>query len=230
MTAGRTLTTSLINAGAAWAIALALPALVTRASRLSLTIQAGTLLFGAIAYSLIWYVCTISLLAWRDGSLLTGTVVMPFRGVAFVWQVFQGFALFGAAASLAYAASLARQPALAVSEPGEEPMPAPRRLLIRSGDELTTLDVDEIVLVTAADDYAEISTATARHLVRRPLGALEAELPSSFLRIHRSALVNLERLVRAEPAGAGRLTLHLEGGLSVVASRTGARALRERTI
>lgn len=230
MPLSRTVTTSFINAGTAWAIGLTLPRLLDMVVHRAVLVQALTLIAAAAAYSLVWYVCTISLLAWRDGSLLTGTVVMPFRGVAFVWQIFQGFALFGSAASLAVAARILQRPIPAADVPTEETPIAPRRLLIRSGDELSTLDVDEIVLVTAADDYVEISTVTARHLVRRSLGALEAELPTSFLRIHRSALVNLERLVRAEPAGAGRMTLHLEGGHSAVASKTGARALRERTI
>jgi DNA-binding LytR/AlgR family response regulator len=48
--------------------------------------------------------------------------------------------------------------------------------------------------------------------------------------VHRSRIVNVERIERAEPAGGGRLLLHMEGGETIVASRAGSRLLRDRVI
>lgn len=229
MGGGRMVVSSLSNVVTAWALGLMVAGVLTRwiAGRGALVQLAANLAL-AVGFTLGWYVATVSLLAWRDGSLLSGARIAPFRGVAFVWQVFQGFALYGAAASLAYLSVALRRPVSATA-PAAEPQRA-ARLLIRDGDEMTALEASDIILVTAADDYCEVSTATRRHLVRRSLGGLEAELPTCFLRVHRSVLVNLDRLIRAEPAGGGRLTLHLEAGLNAIASRTGARALRERSL
>ncbi|WP_176472961.1 LytTR family DNA-binding domain-containing protein [Sphingomonas lenta] len=48
--------------------------------------------------------------------------------------------------------------------------------------------------------------------------------------MHRSAIVNLDRVVRAEPAGGGRLLLHMEAGGVVQASRAGAKLVREQLL
>lgn len=227
MNVGRTVTTSLINTGTVWELGFAVrevvrKLIVGRPPLFQICAHAGL----AVLFSLAWYLLTISLLGWRDGSLLEGTIISSFRGVAFVWQIFQGLGLYGAAAALAVMAAV-RQPALAAA-PSPPIEARSDRLLIRTGDEIRSVDVADVILIAASDDYSEIVTPTARHLSRKSLGEYEAELPSTFVRVHRSTLVNLDRLVSAEPAGAGRLTLHLAGGESVVASRAGARLIRER--
>jgi two-component system LytT family response regulator len=59
------------------------------------------------------------------------------------------------------------------------------------------------------------------------LGELEARLdPTSFVRVHRSAIINLGRLERTEPAGGGRLLAHMSNGETIQVSRAGAQALR----
>lgn len=236
MNVGRTVTTSLINVVTVWGLGFAVREVVHKliVGR-SLLYQIGAHGGLAVIFSLAWYLLTISLLGWRDGSLLEGTIISSFRGVAFVWQIFQGLALYGAAAALAVTAAV-RQSTVVAAPPASPTSPAfsatiearPDRLLIRIGDEIRSIDVADVILIAAADDYSEIVTPTARHLSRKSLGEYEAELPSSFVRVHRSTLVNLDRLVSAEPAGVGRLTLHLAGGESVVASRAGARLIRER--
>jgi len=63
------------------------------------------------------------------------------------------------------------------------------------------------------------------------LAEFEATLDARrFVRVHRSRIVNLDIVERAEPAGAGRLLLHLQTGESVSTSRTGARLLKSRVI
>lgn len=227
----RTLVTSAINVGTAYALGFLVRAALKRlcpgrAPLAQLIIHLAL----APAYSLVWYLATISLLGWQDGSLLGGASIVPFQGPAFVWQTFQGFALYASAAALALLAE--RPPPVAPSAPRNEvaaPSSTARQLLVRDGDQIRIIKVEEIVMVAAADDYVEIVTSASRHLARKSLAELETELPSSFIRVHRSTLVNLDRLLSAEPAGAGRMTLHLSGGKSVIASRSGARLLRERS-
>jgi len=67
--------------------------------------------------------------------------------------------------------------------------------------------------------------------VTMTLAEFEATLdPARFMRVHRSRIVNLDYVLRAEPAGAGRLLLYMKNGETVSTSRTGARSLKTRVI
>lgn len=108
---------------------------------------------------------------------------------------------------------------------------APSRYFVRIGDELRPVDIDTVVSIGGADDYAEVRTLTGKHLVRTTLTEFAKSLdPAQYVRVHRSWIVNTHRIARAEPAGGGRLLLHMETGHTVSTSRTGAKLLRDRVI
>ena len=118
-----------------------------------------------------------------------------------------------------------------LDERSEESKPGLSRYFIRSRDEIQPIDVDSIVSIAGADDYAEVTTVDGKHLVRMTLAEFEKSLdPARFIRIHRSRIVNVDRISRAEPAGGGRLLLHMEDGEAIPASRTGSRLLRDRVL
>jgi DNA-binding LytR/AlgR family response regulator len=104
------------------------------------------------------------------------------------------------------------------------------QVFVKQGDEIRPISLDQIVTIRGADDYSEIDTGSAKHLVRMTLANFEARLGDPFLRVHRSYIVNAARIERAEPAGAGRLLLHMANGATVQTSRSGARLVRERVI
>ncbi|QUL37058.1 LytTR family DNA-binding domain-containing protein [Erythrobacter sp. JK5] len=225
------LASALINTGSSWLTGLLFAIMLTRfVLTQRVIVQAGAHVALAPVFSFGWYIIDISLLGWRDGSLLTGALIEPFQGPAFLWQYFQGFAVYGALAALVYATR--RRPSTANSEPRREAAPVVRAssLLVRDGEELVSLSIEDILLVTSADDYVEIDIGTRVLTVRKTMRQLEDELPERFVRVHRGAIVNLDRVVRAEPGGGGRMVLHLEEGRSVTASKSGARALRERSL
>lgn len=88
---------------------------------------------------------------------------------------------------------------------------------------------DEIDWIEAADYYAAIHAGGERFLVRESLTSLEARLPGQlFLRVHRSALVNLARVQRFEPATGGGGRLLLRDGTAVRVSRRQRADLRRR--
>ncbi len=93
------------------------------------------------------------------------------------------------------------------------------------------IDVSEIVMITGAQDYAEITTATGRHLVRMSLAEFEQRLDRArFLRVHRSTIINFHRLARTEPAGNGRMLAHMTTGEIVPVSRSGTQLLRSLAV
>jgi hypothetical protein len=105
------------------------------------------------------------------------------------------------------------------------------RYFVRIGDELRPLDIDAVVSIGGADDYAEVRTLGGKHLVRVTLAEFAKSLdPAKYVRVHRSWIVNTHHIARAEPAGGGRLLLHMETGQVISTSRDGARRLRDRVI
>lgn len=187
----------------------------------------------AICFTILWYWVLTVVGGLFDGESATSFSVRPFLlGPVAEWQLFQGLLAYAVVAMLAHGEARACERAIRKAEP-DAPTAAtvPTRMLVRVGDEIVAMEPGEIVSIIGADDYAELTTTTARHLVRTSLAEFEGMLPSGrFLRVHRSAIVNLDRLVRAEPAGGGRLSLHMGAGPVVQASRAGARALRERLV
>ena len=103
------------------------------------------------------------------------------------------------------------------------------RVVVRDGANITVLPVATIDWVKAEDDYVLLRAGGRDHLKAETLGSLEAQLPKDrFVRIHRSYLVNLDRLVRLEGGPTGVPAAILRDGTSLPVSRTGARRLRER--
>ena len=94
-----------------------------------------------------------------------------------------------------------------------------RRLLVPTPAGDLLLDVDEIDWIQAEDYYAAVHARGRRHLVRESLNMLEARLdPTRFVRVHRSAIVSVDR-VRELRAAHGESVLVLRDGTRVPVSR-----------
>ena len=208
-------------------------ALRTQVVTKSLAVQAALHPPLALAYALAWYLGIQVLYGLQDGWLTQGLQPRTLSGIAFTWQMFQGVTLYAAIAGHAYASSFWRLAERLRHERDEaraaaaSPRPRPReRLLLRQDREIVPVDPGDILRISGAGDRTEVVTRTGRFMTSSTLAELEEALPEGFLRAHRSHLVALAAILHAEPAGNGRLTLHLPGGDSVTASRAGSRAFR----
>jgi hypothetical protein len=186
------------------------------------------------AYSLLAYWLVTVLLGLVNGTSPTEFVVQPFPSRAMAWQLLENATTYGIIAAISYFQSKAEPVAPILANPpkaGDGRTQTLSRYFIRSGDDIRPVDIGTIVSIAGADDYAEVATLDGRHLARLTLNEFEQSLdPARFIRIHRSRIVNIERIERAEPAGGGRLLLHMEDGEAIPASRTGSRLLRERLL
>lgn len=93
-------------------------------------------------------------------------------------------------------------------------------LMVRDGDRMTPVDPMHIKWVEAASQYSRIHTGSNDHLLSRPLADVASELPGAlFMRVHRSALVNLSCIkhLRSEQ---GNYRLVLDDGSEVPVARS----------
>jgi two-component system LytT family response regulator len=103
------------------------------------------------------------------------------------------------------------------------------RLPVRTGGRMVFVDLDAVDWMEAADNYVRLHVKQREYLVRETLGTLEAKLdPDRFARIHRSAIVHLDRVAEWRPTSHGDATLQLRDGTRLAVSRTWASGLKSR--
>ena len=103
------------------------------------------------------------------------------------------------------------------------PRPGPPRLTVRSGGSVHVVPIEEIRWIEGAGTYVRIHGTERSYLLRDTLAGLEERLePLGFVRVHRSAILNLDHLESLEPEPRGRWTARLADGTTVrvAASRT----------
>jgi two-component system, LytTR family, response regulator len=100
---------------------------------------------------------------------------------------------------------------------------APRkidRLVIKGAGQVTFVKISEIDWIEAADYYACLHLRTKTHLLRRRMSDLERELdPAVFCRIHRSSIVNINRIRGLEVGEDGEYEVTLDTGARLRLSR-----------
>lgn len=102
------------------------------------------------------------------------------------------------------------------------------RIVVKGTGRTRLVDLDDIDWIEAEGNYARLHCAgDAQHLVSRSLGELEGALDSRFVRIHRSTIVNLERVTELRTENYRDFIVQLENGESLRLSRTYREAVEE---
>ena len=108
------------------------------------------------------------------------------------------------------------------ANPSAGPVRSPflTRIIVREGGTVTFLPVDEIDWIEAADYYAKLHSGNFVQLVRYTMNELERELdPDCFVRVHRSAIVNVSRVKEIRVDYQNHHVVVLRSGLRVPLSR-----------
>lgn len=96
-----------------------------------------------------------------------------------------------------------------------------KRFIVRDGGRLFFVRTEDVDWIEAADNYVRLHCPDGTHLVRGTLTMLEEKLdPGSFLRIHRSAMVNVDRIKEMQPWTSGEYIVLLRNGTKLKLSRT----------
>ena len=101
------------------------------------------------------------------------------------------------------------------------------RLVVKDGTKVTLIPVGKLDYAEAQDDYVALASQGRKHLKQQTIASLEECLdPDDFVRIHRSYIVNLERVVRIEPYGKESRIAILSDGARLPVSRAGYARLK----
>lgn len=118
----------------------------------------------------------------------------------------------------------AQQLSVAARPPGK----TLERVLIRHEGRVHVLPLERIDYVEAQDDYLSFASSGKRLRKQQTMSELEAQLdPTRFVRIHRSFILNIERLARIDLYGKDSWLAILSDGSKLPMSRTGHAKLKE---
>jgi DNA-binding LytR/AlgR family response regulator len=105
--------------------------------------------------------------------------------------------------------------------------PAPR-IAFKAKDSILFLDLADILAVQAEGNYVSLQHRTNSYLVHESLSSLAEKLkPYGFIRIHRSAVVNISAVEEVQRLATGEYRLRVKGGKKYVATRTYKHNLRD---
>jgi len=97
---------------------------------------------------------------------------------------------------------------------------APERIVIKSDGEIVCLKPHEIDWAESAGNYVCLHVGGATHILRETITALESRLGSrQFMRVHRSTLVNVDRIKTLRPSLYGDYSILLRDGTKLTLSR-----------
>lgn len=103
------------------------------------------------------------------------------------------------------------------------------RIAVRSGERVLLLKAADIDWVEAQGNYVVLHSAGARYILRDRISAIEARLdPAAFVRIHRSTVVNVDRIRDLHPLFHGEYTVVLTDGTRLTLSRRYRDRLQDR--
>jgi two-component system LytT family response regulator len=96
----------------------------------------------------------------------------------------------------------------------------PSKLSIRDGESIVFLPIDDIDWIEAADYYVEIHAGNRSYLMRETMQRLQSQLDDRFVRIHRSRLVNRDRVREIRWEARGEMVVVTTAGVALKVARS----------
>lgn len=116
---------------------------------------------------------------------------------------------------------------LAMLETLTSPNRYAKRLAVRSAGRTVFIEVQDIDWMKAAENYVQLHGARETHLLHITMNTLEKSLdPEQFLRVHRSVIINLQRIKELQPATHGEYLITLHNGTRLQSGRIYSARLR----
>lgn len=104
-------------------------------------------------------------------------------------------------------------------------------IFVQKSEKLFNLPVEDIIYLEASGDYTVISTKTDQFVSSSGIGKLEEIMnPDTFIRVHRSTIINVNSLKEIERHFNGGMVVKMQNGKSFPVSRTYAKLIRKRVV
>jgi two-component system, LytTR family, response regulator len=116
------------------------------------------------------------------------------------------------------------------SDPPNSPQPLKEdnRLVVKSSGRIIFLDLNDVDWIGAAANYVRLHVAKESYLLRGSIGTVSVRLNrAKFVRIHRSAIVNIDKVKELQPCNTGEYMVVLKSGKELPCSRTYRDNLRQ---
>jgi len=102
------------------------------------------------------------------------------------------------------------------------------RVVVKDGTKVHIIPIDKLDYVEAQDDYIGLRSEKKLYLKQQTISSIETQLdPKKFIRVHRSYILNLERIARIEPFTKDSRVAVLQDGTQIPVSRAGHVRLKE---
>ena len=125
------------------------------------------------------------------------------------------------------AAAPAKISAAELSAAARPPEQKLERIVVKDGTKVHIIPIDKLDYVEAQDDYIALRSEKKNYLKQQTISSIEEQLdPRKFVRIHRSYIVNLERIARIEPYTKDSRVAVLTDGTQLPVSRSGHAKLK----
>jgi hypothetical protein len=109
-----------------------------------------------------------------------------------------------------------------------EPYEAIDKISVKDGGRIHIIKLNDLFCIQACGDYVTLFTPSGQFIKEQTMKHFEKHLPSDFVRIHRSSIVNTNHIMRVELYGKESYHIRLKNGTSIRASGTGYKLLKER--
>lgn len=186
----------------------------------------------------------VGILLWLAGSFMVCDIMVKIVGVSYIpfAQTIPFRLLFGLptliAVTLWYRLIVTKEEVqnqelekeLAVNKQQEGlPIELIDRITVKDGSRIHLVKTDELIYIQACGDYVMLITPTGEYLKEQTMKYFETHLsPDTFVRVHRSTIVNVTQISRVELFGKETYQLLLKNGVKLRVSLSGYRLLKER--
>ena len=196
--------------------------------------QLGAHIVLAIVFTHLWYVLVLVTASFRLDWLTSGMTLSPFYEAATLWQLLQGIVIYAAIQGLIYGRWLQERLDDAQTKldafrrrDAQTPRDGIAAVFVKDDGEIRQIDLEDLTHIEANGDQVLLHTKRGQFTCNKALSEYAETLEDyGYIRVHRSHLVRATAILAAEPTGDGRLTLHLDRGASIVASRSGTRKFK----
>ena len=97
----------------------------------------------------------------------------------------------------------------------------PERIPIKNNGKILFITLTDIDWISSADNYVELHVGTHSYLLRETMNSISLRLPTEqFVRVSRTAIVNVSRVQELQPLFHGEYSIHLKNGVKVTLSRS----------